>query len=408
MGIRANALYEKLPYALEMAEEILTSRFDDDKRLYEIIARMESRLSMQQASAGHQTASLRAMSYFSPFCAFNDTIGGIAFYNLIADLEKHFDEKKDALKAKLRELMGLLFRRENLFVSVTADTEGLAALRAPLAAFVRSLPSAEAETEAAADDEGNVADMADGEAAVAGLADGEADESAKSGANGTYDEASGETRAVTNEKCAMTGKGLVLALEKKNEGFTTPGQVQYVARAGNFKKAGFTYTGALNVLKVLMSYEYLWVNIRVKGGAYGAMCGFYRRGDSYLASYRDPNLRGTNEVFEGIPAYLEKFDADEHEMTKYIIGAISDMDTPLTPAMQGSRSLNAYFAKLTDEQVQQERDEVLTVTPEKIRALAPLVQAVLDENAICVVGNEQKIKEAGDLFYSVKPLSGAL
>ncbi|MCD7735568.1 MAG: insulinase family protein, partial [Lachnospiraceae bacterium] len=142
MGIRSRVLYDKLPYALDMSAEILTSRFEDDKRLYEIVAKLESRLSMMLASAGHQAAAGRALAYLSAFSAFNDAVNGISFYELAADLEKHFDEKKEGLKAKLRELCGLLFCRENLFVSVTSDAEGLEALRTPLLEFAAKLPTA--------------------------------------------------------------------------------------------------------------------------------------------------------------------------------------------------------------------------------------------------------------------------
>ncbi|MCD7882178.1 MAG: insulinase family protein [Lachnospiraceae bacterium] len=372
IGIRSRVLYEKLPYALEMSGEILTSRFDDDKRLYEILAKLKSRLSMQLAASGHQAAAGRALSYLSEFNAFNDAVTGIAFYELAADLEQHFDEKKEMLKEKLRTLCRMLFRKENLFVSVTADREGLDALRVPLEKFGGQLKKEKTKLPDACSDQ--------------------IQNSGKANCKECYLEENYQQACV---------------LEKKNEGFTTPGQVQYVARAGNFCRAGLPYTGTLKILTVLMSYEYLWVNIRVKGGAYGCMCAFTRRGDSYLVSYRDPHLRATNEVFEGIPEYLRGFDADEREMTKYIIGTISDLDTPLTPAMKGSRSLNAYFCGVTEEDVQRERDEILSATPEQIRALAPVVQAVLDDHAFCVVGNEEKIKEAEDLFGSVKPLTGA-
>ncbi len=375
MGIRSRALYEKLPYALNMSKEILTARFDDDKRLHEILAKLESRLSMQLSSAGHQAASGRALSYLSEFCAFNDAVSGISFYDLAADLEKHFDEKKEALKAKLKELVDLLFCRENLFVSMTSDADGLAALHAPLEAFVKGLP----ETPVYAASEGDL--------------------ESKTGSNPRQP-------AISVQQPSATAKRQKLLLEKKNEGFTTPGQVQYVARAGNFRDSGFHYTGALHILKVLMSYDYMWVNIRVKGGAYGCMCSFSRRGDAFFVSYRDPHLSATNQIYEGIPAYLREFDADEREMTKYIIGAIGDLDVPLTPSMKGARALNAYFGGITEADLQQERDEVLAAAPEDIRALAPLVQAVLDADAICVVGNEEKIKEAGELFGSIRPLCG--
>lgn len=345
-GVRARVLYDKIGFAFHMADEILFhSKLDDDKRLYEIIAKLKSRLSMQLSSAGHSTAACRATSYLSQFSAFNDAIGGIAFYRLVDDLEKNFDEKKQGLKEKLRLLMGELFHKEGLFVSVTSDGEGLERMKEPLGQFINKLPHADSEK-----------------------------------------------------------KENSLILEKKNEGFMTTGQVQYVARVGNFKRAGFDYTGVLRIVKVLMSYDYLWTNIRVKGGAYGCMSSFGRTGDSYFVSYRDPNLRATNEVYERVPEYLENFDADEHEMTKYIIGTVSDLDTPLTPFMKGQRSLSAYMSGLSPETVQKERDEVLSATPEQIRALAPLVRSILEEQAICVIGNEEKIKADKDLFMNIQRL----
>ena len=123
----------------------------------------------------------------------------------------------------------------------------------------------------------------------------------------------------------------VFTPHRNNEGFKTSGQVQYVAKGGNFRKDGYSYTGALQILKLILSYDYLWTNIRVKGGAYGCMSAFKRTGKAYLVSYRDPNLDKTLAVFDGTPEYLRNFSADEHEMTKYIIGTISGLDTPLTP-----------------------------------------------------------------------------
>ena len=123
----------------------------------------------------------------------------------------------------------------------------------------------------------------------------------------------------------------VLHCEKKNEGFKTSSKVQYVARAGNFIDRGVEYTGALQILKVILSYDYLWQNIRVKGGAYGCMSGFNRIGEGYLVSYRDPNLEKTNEVYEGVTEYLKNFTVSDRDMTKYIIGTISNLDQPLTP-----------------------------------------------------------------------------
>jgi Zn-dependent M16 (insulinase) family peptidase len=190
-----------------------------------------------------------------------------------------------------------------------------------------------------------------------------------------------------------------------NEGFKTAMQVQYVARTGNFLKAGYEYTGALKVLKTILSYDYLWNNIRVKGGAYGCMCGFSGvDGDAYFTSYRDPNLRETNNIYEKTADYVKNFTAEERDVTKYIIGTFSTLDTPLTPQSRGKRSLSMYLAGISEADLQKERDEVLNVTIEDIRALHKIVKAIFDAGNICVIGNEGKIAENKDLFKEVKSL----
>ena len=150
----------------------------------------------------------------------------------------------------------------------------------------------------------------------------------------------------------------------------------------------------------------MWLNIRVKGGAYGCMSGFGRSGEGYLVSYRDPNLQETNRVYEGIVKYLEEFDPDERDMTKFVIGTISNLDTPLTPSVKGSRALSAYLSGVTEEMLQEERDQVLRATKEDIRALAKWVRALLDTGSFCVVGNEDKIEANREAFKEVRNLSG--
>ena len=177
-----------------------------------------------------------------------------------------------------------------------------------------------------------------------------------------------------------------------------------MARCGNFRGAGYEYTGVLRILKLILSYDYLWLNLRVKGGAYGCMSGFGRSGEGYFVSYRDPNIAQTNEVYENMAAYLEQFDADERDMTKYVIGTISALDTPFTPADKGARGLSAYLSGVTDEMMQTERDQILKAQPEDIRALAGIVKAILDTGSLCTIGNEDKIQEDSGLFGEIKNL----
>lgn len=339
-------LAPQLSKAMDLVCEILSSTdLSDEKRLYEILAQVKSRLEMSMTTAGHAVSAMRAMSYYSPAGYFNDAVGGVELYRLISELEASFKERAGALKEKLTQLIRKIFVAENLIVSETVDASGRDALAPEIQKLKDVLP------------------------------------------------------AQSDRK-----EQLVISCEKKNEGLRNAAQIQYVSRSGNFKKAGFAYTGTLRILKTIMNYDYLWLNIRVQGGAYGCMSGFSRNGDSYVSSYRDPNLRKTNEVFEGIPAYLHDFDVDERDMTKFIIGTVSALDAPLTPATKGIRSMSAYLSGVTEEDVQRERDEVLQATPEDIRALEPLVASVLAEDCLCVIGNEDTLTKEKDMFLHLEDL----
>ncbi len=344
--IRGKALYHELPKTMELIREIIShSIFRKKSRMYEILAQLKSRLQMALSSSGHSVSAMRAMSYFSHSANYWDLAGGIGFYRLVKELEEHFDAKQEALSDTLELLMQLIFRKDNLTVSIGAELEGIQGMKAE----------------------------------IKGL------------------------KEILSDKTGET-KVKLPTLVKKNEGFLDASQVQYVSRAGNYKRAGFAYTGALSILKVLLSYDYLWLNVRVKGGAYGCMSSFSRGGEGYFTSYRDPNLSKTNEIYEGIPAYLEQFDADEEQMTKYILGTFSSVDAPLTPAGKVSFSLSSYLTGQTEEMYQKERNEILNATKEDIQSLSGIVKAILDEQALCVIGNEEKLKEEKDLFLELKDL----
>ena len=341
--VRTKALADKLSDARKLVEEMmLTSDFKDEKRLHEVLSELKSRLQMSLSGAGHSVASNRAMSYFSKTAAYRNSI---EFYQVVADIEANFEERKVALTEKLQSLVEKIFTNDRLMVSVTCSDED-------------------------------------------------------------YAVAEQEILAIKEKLFADHGIGApaTFTFEQKNEGFMDASQVQYVARAGNYRAHGFEYHGALRILKTILGYDYLWNNVRVKGGAYGCMNGCMRNGDMYFVSYRDPNLGKTNEVYEGIPAYMEQFEADEHEMTKYIIGTISDMDTPMNPFAKGERSMTAYLQGMSFEELQEERDQVIGATDADIRSLKELVASVLMDKNICVVGNEEALQKETGIFKELKNL----
>ena len=131
------------------------------------------------------------------------------------------------------------------------------------------------------------------------------------------------------------------------------------------------------------------------------MTNFNRIGEGYFVSYRDPNLKRTMDVYEGVVDYLENFTVTDRDMTKYIIGTMSNIDQPMTPAIKGERSMNLYMNRVSEEMIQKERCQILEAQQEDIRKLAPVVEAVLRADQICVIGGEEKIEEDRELFQNI-------
>ncbi len=345
--LKTKAMYDELPAAFDLMTEIMTaSSFEDEGRILEILEELKSIMQGNMLAAGHSFAAVRAMSYFSETAAASELVNGLPCYRMLERLTEDFDANKGELLAKLEELTRCIFRPENLMVDITSTEEGFERIKELVPSMKEKL----------------------------------------------------FTVPVKKERFEIT-------TAKKNEAFSTSAQIQYVCKAGNYMHhTDYAYTGALRVLKVMLRYDYLWIQVRVKGGAYGIMCNFGKTGDSYLVSYRDPNLKKTVDIFEKTGDYLREFHADERTMTKYIIGAVSDMDVPMTPVVKGSRSLAAYLTNLDFAEVQRERDEVLSCSQEDIRRLAGYLDAVMAEDAVCVVGNGQMIEESKELFMKVENL----
>lgn len=188
-----------------------------------------------------------------------------------------------------------------------------------------------------------------------------------------------------------------------NDGIATAGKVQYVAQGGNFIDHGFKHVGPMSVLETILRYEYLWIRIRVQGGAYGAFANFFDDGNMIFCSYRDPNLVETYNVYKELPEYLRSFTLSDREMRKYIIGTMSSLDLPMTPALRGPRAMGIYFSGANIADKVEFRKQVIACKPEDIVALADVVESVLKDNHICSMGNETKIKES-NLFDNIVSL----
>ena len=353
---------DKLDFVFDMFREIVfTSDLTDKKRLAEVIAQLGSRLQMRMISSGHMTAVGRAAAGFSRSARFSELIIGLEYARFVNRLGASFDSCSDEIIEKLCAVREKIFKPSRMVVSYTSDEAGYEKLPGLLEKFTNEFAERFHDTEKP---------------------------SSAFGKGGCRYDLGSEAQAVLPVK----------------EGLTTSGQIQYVARAGSFGTHGLKYRSTLRILGVILNYDYLWLNLRVKGGAYGCMNGYRRNGDTYMVTYRDPNLKSSLQVFDNAADFIEQFDADERLMDKYVIGAVSEMDVPMTPNTLGSVSMTAYLSGITQEMLQKERDEVLSATSEDIRRLAPLVREVMSQDNICVVGSETAIRNAEDVFSKVENL----
>lgn len=346
LTIRAKALTSKTDKLMDLLGGVINhTLFTDTKRLKELILQEKSEWDMSAFSRGHTLVMTRLTSYFSRGGEFAEQ-SGLSYYYFLADLVKHFDENKDALEEKLAAISKKIFTRNGLFFETIGEEEEKKAVLANLPLVLD--------------------DMEEGEKA--------------------------EPHVYS------------FPPESRNEAFLTSGKVQYVAKGGNFKSHGFAYTGALRVMETILRYEYLWKKIRVLGGAYGAFTQFLRDGTAILCSYRDPNLSETIKAYEELPAYLENLTLSDREMTKYVIGTMAADEIQLTPSMKGERAMVHYLSGNTRESRMKIRDEIINCQVEDIRKLAPLVDSVMKDPYICVMGSEDRIQKDKDLFDTVRSL----
>ena len=341
MIVRAKALHSKLPDLCRLINEVVQKAdYSDDRRLTELVQESKAIWDNEAFRRGNSIVSQRVMAQVSAVGKFRDN-GNFGYYQKISELASN-PAALPLLPEKLADVARKIFRANNvdiMFVGEEGELEAFENLMKPLIE--------------------------------------------------TWD-----TTDLSNDTLKITRLS-------GNDGIVTAGKVQYVAQGGNFVDHGYKHVGPMSVLETILRYEYLWIRIRVQGGAYGAFANFYDDGNMIFCSYRDPNLVETLNVYKELPQYLREFTLTDREMRKYIIGTMSSLDLPMTPALRGPRAMGMYFSGAKLEDKVEFRKQVIACKPEDIVALADVVEPVLKDNHICTMGNEQKIKDAGKVFDNI-------
>lgn len=349
--VSAGALSEKIDALASLPREVWSSTLlldADADRVRDVLTQIRIGLEQGFINNGHSAALGRAMSYSSPSAVVREQLSGVDFYLFLRDLLEHFDERLDDLRAKLAALADRIFVADGCMASFTGSDEDF-----------------DAYWDAAGD---------------LGLGAGDG---------------------------ADAGRNALVVPEPRDrhEAFVIPSDICFAARACDPRRLGIDVTGAWAVAANALSYDYLWNEIRVKGGAYG--CGFRAAGERQTAfyTYRDPAVDPSIERMERAGAWLGSFDPDEAAFEGFIVSCVSGMDAPVKPYALTKRRNTTYLAGLNPHAREERRAQMLAATPGKLRSLGADVTRIAAESPTCVFGGRDVIAKSNAGFNVVDLLA---
>lgn len=340
------AKFSALENNLEKAQELLLdiinyTDFEDEKRLFERISEINVNLEMGLPQRGHVVGLTRAASYFDESKYLSDAIDGIAYLDFIHDIYVNFETRKSEVISKLKGLISVIFNKNRFVFRFTGNNECL--------------------------------------------------ENSKILADKFYETLSNENHKLISDYKPYNA----------NEGFKTPADVNYVSRVGKYDQP---FNGAMHVLNKALSMDYLWMQVRVHGGAYGCMLQTALNGIIGFTSYRDPEIARTNKVYEDVVEYIKNLNPSEEDLLKFKIGAIGGLESVLHVSNKGDVAQSQYLQGITYEMLASQRKEVIEATKEDLVRLAPLFEEALAQDNLCVIGNDKKVEQSKEMFKEVKDL----
>lgn len=335
LTVAAGALSEKLDELASIPAEVWGKTvFDDTERIRDVLTQMRIGMEQDFITAGHQAALKRSWSYVSPAGVVSENLSGVDFYRFLRELLEHFDERADELVAKLGELQQRIFTSTGTVASFTGSAEDYERFWAA--------------------------------AGTMGL----------------------------GPRTAPAKELYVPMPEPKREAFIIPSDICYVAKTADPRAMGISMDGTWSVASTVLSFDFLWNEIRVKGGAYG--CGFRAANNRQLAfyTYRDPAIDPSIERIAEAGAWLAGFDPDPQSFEGFIVSCVAGHDAPVKPYALTRRQNIEYFTKRPVHWREQLREEMLATTPEKLRALGETIGRVAEEAPLCVFGGREVIERS--------------
>lgn len=343
LSIVGKAVYDKVHDLMEILREILLEPMTDaaclTDRLRQMLLEDKARLEHGLQAAGHATTGIRLRARFTGAAALAERSTGLSYLKSVRDLLTRLEHDASSVLNDMTTLRARIVARPGAIFDCVAEAEGISVAQNAARSLLSALPATR----------------------TAAIAD-------------------------------LNTSPLTLPV---GEVIHAPAQVNYVGKAVNLYDLGYTHHGSASVILRYLRMGYLWTNVRVRGGAYGASCNLERlSGTLICTSYRDPNVDETLAVYDGMADYLRTSSPDTAQLTQAIVGTIGDLDAYLLPDAKGAQSLTRWLTKDTDDNRARLREEILSTTKKHFRDFADVLACLSREGAVCVLGGPKAVNSA--------------
>jgi len=337
--LRSKCMAGQTSVLLDILHDVLLlPDFNNQERFKQIVLEHKSELETALVPRGHSAVMSRLKAHYNEAHWVSEQMGGIDALFFTRQLAEKIESDWPAVCRQLEKIHAILIDREHLVINVTVDPEAMPGVLQSMEGFIGKLPNP------------------------------------------------GNFSAKDWQPTALP----------RSEALTAPSQVNYVGCSANLFDVGYKMHGSALVITRYLQTAWLWEKIRVQGGAYGGMCAFDQRSGTFVfASYRDPNLAASLDVYKATGDYLEKLTLSGDELTRALIGAIGQLDAYQLPDAKGYSSCMRYLLDYTDEERQQLRDEVLATTQEHFNAFGKTLDKAFEQPAVSALCSPEAAATAG-------------
>lgn len=322
-----------------MKEVLLHTSFEDENRVLELIKEMKAIMESSISGDGHRVAYNRLLAHLSPAEHFEEIARGLTFYHFICNLEKNWSTLKEETILHLKEAYRILGNKNRITIGMTVDQEKTTEVIKTIKDTMDEIP-----------------------------------------------------------QFPLTPCCKKYTITPIQEALVYPSNVNYVAAGYNFKALGYNYHGGLTMLKTILSMNYLWTKVRVQNGAYGCFCDFRKSGNMFFVSYRDPNIDKTLCIYKEVDEFIKNLQLTDRELQQYLIGTISQLDFPYTPATEGKAAQVYALMGIKKEELQKSRDELFATDNKTLQDFSKMIEECIAQNFYCVFGNKGAIANAQTVF----------